>query len=273
MHAVVLSAGARSRNRNQRHATNSVALVKPVAGPGSCRYNRGMMRVADLTAVRKRWRVAGADRAAFLHGQCTNDIKRLKPGEHCYAAFLNAKGKMRGDADIVCLDEAFILSSVAELQATLEKYVITEDVTIEPFAVTEHAVWGAKPTGVAVYDNRLGGWNVMGGQPVGERVTVEEMERLRVEAGVPLWGVDMDENTIPVEAGLAAWAISYDKGCYIGQETIARIKTYGHVNRHLCQVRLAGALALRYVRRELAKPGAIVTVGDIQAEVIKLCGS
>ena len=131
----------------------------------------------------------------------------------------------------------------------------------------------SKPTGLAVYENRLGGWNVIGGRPTGEPVTLEELERMRVEAGVPLWGVDMDENTIPVEAGLAAWAISYDKGCYIGQETIARIKTYGHVNRHLCQLRMEGKLALRYVRRELAKPGTIVTVDGVQAEVIKLCGS
>lgn len=234
-----------------------------------------MTRVADLTKVRKRWRVTGADRVAFLHGQCTNDIKRLKPGEHCYAAFLTAKGKMRGDADIVCLDDAFLLSSVAELRATLEKFVITEDVVIECVSdqVPEFAVWGEKPTGLAVYDNRLGGWNVIGGQPVGEPVALDEVEQMRIAAGVPLWGVDMDENTIPVEAGLAAWAISYDKGCYIGQETIARIKTYGHVNRHLCQVRVAGKLALRYVRRELAKPGAIVTVDGVPAEVIKLCGS
>jgi len=232
-----------------------------------------MVRVADLTTVRRRWWVRGADRVAFLHGQCTNDIRRLRPGQHCYAAFLTAKGKMRGDADIVCLDDAFLLSSVAELRATLEKFVITEDVTVEPCDLPEHAVWGVKPAGLAVYDNRLGGWNVIGGQPVGEPVSADELERMRIEAGVPLWGADMDENTIPVEAGLAAWAISYEKGCYIGQETIARIKTYGHVNRHLAQVRVGGKLALRYVRRELAKPGAVVTVDGEPAEVIKLCGS
>ena len=99
------------------------------------------------------------------------------------------------------------------------------------------------------------------------------LDALRIEAGIPQWGVDMDESTIPVEAGLAGRAISYDKGCYIGQETIARIKTYGHVNRCLAQVRVAGKLALRYVRRELAKPGTIVTVDSQPAEIIKLCGN
>ena len=250
-------------------------------------------RVMDLSATRRRLQVTGADRVAFLHGQCTNDIKRLQPGAHCYAAFLSPKGKMRGDAEIVCLADAFILSSVADLQGTLEKYVITEDVVLECVSaqMPEVAVWGEKPAGLAVYDNRLGGWNVLGRAPAGEAMTVEEWEVRRVEAGVPLWGVDMDENTIPVEAGLAAWGISYDKGCYIGQETIARIKTYGHVNRHLVQLgmatmpersavtsvvesaRLGKVVALAYMRRELAKPGATVTVGGVQAEVIKLCGS
>jgi folate-binding protein YgfZ len=126
-------------------------------------------------------------------------------------------------------------------------------------------------------------------------LNAEELESLRIEAGMPGWGLDLDENTIPVEAGLERRAISYEKGCYIGQETIARIKTYGHVNRELVQLRLAapvergapvmsgdrdvgritsvvGLLALAFVRRELAKRGVVVTVGGNQAEVIKLCG-
>ena len=57
---------------------------------------------------------------------------------------------------------------------------------------------------------------------------------------MPRWGMDMDENTIPNEAGLEKRAINYDKGCYIGQETIARIKTYGHVNRQLVQMAFTG---------------------------------
>jgi folate-binding protein YgfZ len=106
----------------------------------------------------------------------------------------------------------------------------------------------------------------------------------------------MDENTIPVEAGLGS-AISYDKGCYVGQETIARIKTYGHVNRHLVQLaltargekicagdrevgnvtsvvesnRLGKLVALGYVRREFSSSGTKLSVGGQPAEVIKLC--
>jgi glycine cleavage system T protein len=65
-------------------------------------------------------------------------------------------------------------------------------------------------------------------RPVGKQA----LEMLRIEAGIPVYGIDMDENTIPIEAGL--WhALSFDKGCYIGQEVIARIRWRGHVNRHL----------------------------------------
>lgn len=253
-----------------------------------------MTRVFDLSAIRHRLRVGGADRVTFLHGQCTNDIKRMQPGDHCYAAFLTPKGKMRGDGDIVCLDDCFVISTHADLQPALERYIITEDVTIDDVttALPEHAVWSDTPPAATIrYPNRLGGWNVIGPPPAGEPISAEEYEQLRVEAGIPLWGVDLNENVIPIEAGLQRWAISYEKGCYIGQETIARIRTYGHVNRHLCQ--LAGVqppardavtslvwsptqgryLALAYLRRELAKPGTTVTVGGVLMEVLKLCGS
>jgi len=71
----------------------------------------------------------------------------------------------------------------------------------------------------------------------------ETLELLRIEAGIPKFGVDMDENTLPIEAGLESRAISYTKGCYIGQEVISRIHSLGHVNRHLAKLRLDGVVA------------------------------
>lgn len=73
-------------------------------------------------------------------------------------------------------------------------------------------------------------------RPVGQEV----VKVLRIEAGFPLYGVDMDDFIIPIEAGLDERAISYTKGCYVGQEVIARIKTYGHVNKHLVGFILQG---------------------------------
>ncbi len=278
---------------------------------------QNMIEVVDLAAVRRRLRVTGDDRVQFLHGQCTNDIKRLAAGEACYAAFLTAKGKMRGDAEIICRADAFLLSTEAAqgggLREILEKYIITEDVEIADVTdeTFEWAVWGEAPAAeTACYPNRLGGWNVWGARERFDAlvaagamvVSAEDLETRRIEAGVPRYGIDMDETTIPIEAGLAGWAISYDKGCYIGQETIARIKTYGHVNRHLVQLAaaevpqrgavirsgdreigrvtsatrspaLGKALVLGYVRREFAETGVSVTIGNDTAEVIQLCGN
>jgi folate-binding protein YgfZ len=137
-------------------------------------------------------------------------------------------------------------------------------------------------------------------KPIG----LEAMETRRIEAGIPRYGFDMDESTIPIEAGL--WhAISFDKGCYVGQEVVARIKWRGHVNRHLAGFVIEGkelpksgdklmhgereigqitssvfspalkkGIALGYIRREFIEPGTKVSVrlgeGKIgSAEVVK----
>jgi folate-binding protein YgfZ len=68
-------------------------------------------------------------------------------------------------------------------------------------------------------------------------LAAEERELLRISEGVPRWGLDLAEDTIPVEAGLEERAISYTKGCYIGQEVISRIKSVGRVNHHLRRLR------------------------------------
>ncbi len=123
-------------------------------------------------------------------------------------------------------------------------------------------------------------------RPVG----LDALETMRIEAGIPRFGVDMDENTIPIEAGLWS-ALSFEKGCYVGQEVIARIKWRGHVNRHLTGFKIDGddvpekdskimrgdreigyitsstfspklksTIALGYIRREFNKPGTQVII-------------
>jgi folate-binding protein YgfZ len=264
--------------------------------------------IADLSETRSRLRVTGADRVEFLQGQCTNDIRRLGAGESCYAAFLNAKGKMRGEGQVICVGDTFLLEVNPGLAPSLEKFIITEDVTIEDVSASmpEWLVVGDEigevPPKAVTFQHPLG-WGVIGDKSAAGTITAEALEVLRVEAAVPKWGVDMDENTIPNEAGLEARAISYDKGCYIGQETIARIKTYGHVNRRLVQIAMAGEnvpvggdkllvegrevgqvtsavrssrlgkpLALGYVRREFATAGAKLNWNNETAEVLKVCG-
>jgi folate-binding protein YgfZ len=273
----------------------------------------GTIGIADISASRQRLRVSGGDRVEFLHGQCTNDIKRLVVGGSCYAAFLNAKGKMRGEGHIIRVEDAFLLEVNPGLAQSLEKFIITEDVTIEDLSATwgEWVVIGdtaaSLPPKAITFSHPLG-LGVIGEGSMADTITAETLEVLRVEAAVPKWGADMDENTIPNEAGLEARAISYDKGCYIGQETVARIKTYGHVNRRLVQLaivspgsatvpvavvgskifegerevghvtsavrslRLGKPVALGYVRREFASTGVKLTCNNEPVEVLRVCG-
>jgi folate-binding protein YgfZ len=273
------------------------------------KVEKGSTEIADLSRERARLRVTGADRLAFLQGQCTNDIKKLGAGQSCYAAFLTAKGKMRGEGHIVCLPEAFLLETNIGLASSLEKFIITEDVAIEDVSASLGGwliVGDAEvslPASAVMFAHPLG-TGVVSPAALTATLNSEALEVLRIEAALPKWGVDMHENTIPNEAGLEKRAINYDKGCYIGQETIARIKTYGHVNRQLiqCEVqgvqvpergtkifvaereigqvtsaaysaRLGKPLALGYVRREFAKTGTELEINQQTAEVLKVCGA
>jgi len=268
----------------------------------------GEILIADLSAERNRLRVTGGDRVEFVHGQCTNDVKRLAVGEYCYAAFLNAKGKMRGEGHIFCLADTLLLETSPGLLPSLEKFIVTEDVQIEDVGgkLTEWLIIGDAtgriPMGAMTFAHPLGVGVITNGSLVAS-ITPAELEELRIEAGLPLWGADMDETTIPNEVGLERRAISYDKGCYIGQETIARIKTYGHVNRQLVLIAVAGEkvpargqklfqgekevgqvtsatlsvrlgkpVALGYLRRELARTGTKLKVSESNAEVLRVCG-
>ena len=280
-------------------------MAEPQTGSGSA---SGQIAVADLTHERERLLVTGDDRTSFLQGQCTNDVKTLSIGQSCYAAFLNAKGKMRGEGYVVCLPDAFLLDANPGLGPALGSFVVTEDVTIEDVTARlgEWLLMGEQtarlPSKAAAFRHPLG-LGVISEEPMIATISTDTLEVLRLEAAVPRWGLDMDENVIPNEAGLEQRAISYDKGCYIGQETIARIKTYGHVNRRLVQLAFAGdnlpargerilangrdighvtsaafssrlgkALALGYVRRDFAMAGVKLELNNQTAEVLRICG-
>jgi folate-binding protein YgfZ len=149
--------------------------------------------------------------------------------------------------------------------------------------------------GAADTERLLDALRTRGSAPVSEQAA----ECLRVERGRPRYGIDLDDTVIPQEAGLNERAVSFTKGCYVGQETVARLYYKGKPNRHLRGLRLSepaaardelrlgdrpvgrltsvlvsprlGPIALALVRRE-AEPGAVVSVGDlgVSAEVLEL---
>jgi folate-binding protein YgfZ len=268
----------------------------------------------DLSG-RAKLRVSGPDRTRFLNGQLTNDIANLPAGISTYACALSAKGKLCGDLFVTPLRDALLLDYEPALRDSipprLEKYLIADEVELED--VTEqfalfHVVGvtlpeAIIPEGTITASNRfaVNGKDLLlpatlknvALKLVNEApLTDSELERFRIEQGIPRWGRELSEEVIPNEAGLGERAISYTKGCYLGQEIISRIKSLGHVNRQLrgvCLIkgsdlepgdklvtedgrqigtvtsvgrseRLGGWIGLAYFRRGFDQPGTVYSV-------------
>jgi folate-binding protein YgfZ len=264
---------------------------------------------------RAKLRVTGPDRIRFLNGQLTNDIANLQPGVSVYSCALSAKGKLCGDLFVTPLRDALLLDYELALRDSipprLEKYLIADEVALED--VTEqfalfHVIdvtlpEAIIPEGTVTTSNRFAAdgkdlllpatMKDVAPKLVNEAsLTDSELEQFRIEQGIPRWGAELSEEVIPNEAGLDQRAISYTKGCYLGQEIISRIKSLGHVNRHLrgvCLIkgsdlepgdklvaedgkqigtvtsagrteRLCGWIGLAYLRRSFDQPGTIYSV-------------
>lgn len=260
-------------------------------------------------------RLRGSEAAEFLQGQVTNDVEGLAPGQGCYAALLTHKGKMRLDMRILRGPDWIWIDTEpgadALLLRTIETYSLGRDVTWETAdegivsligeaeldavpSQDEHA-WIEGERGI--YVRTYAGVDVIGHDLPAADATEADAERVRIEYGVPRFGLDMDGDTIPQEAGINERAVSFTKGCYVGQETVARLFYKGKPNRHLRGLRLAapvergepivlgerevgrvgsacispvyGPIALAIVRREAA-PGDVVQVDGTSAEVVEL---
>jgi folate-binding protein YgfZ len=161
----------------------------------------------------------------------SNDVAALSVGERCDALLLTAKSRViaplrvlrRGPEDFLLLTEPELGERV---RAELMRFRFAAKVEIEP---EEHESWLV-----------LGGDEVLDERPGGEEVGQEELERWRVEAGVPRWGREIDDSILPAEAGLTETHVSFTKGCYPGQEPIARLHYRGKVNRRLRRLELEG---------------------------------
>jgi folate-binding protein YgfZ len=220
----------------------------------------------DLSACMK-LRVTGADSFRFLNGQITNDLRKATATSTIQASILNAKGKLSGHAFISTgTDGAFVLDADGELRdelsVRLERYIIADDVQVEDvtdrFSIL-HFIGDSQPAFAApariVASERFGpaGWDVWCDrlpdaelrEQFSERFTFCDeacAEIFRIERGIPRWGCELTSEIIPVEANLEATSIDYEKGCYIGQEVISRMKMSGQTNKRLCGlVSLSGA--------------------------------
>jgi folate-binding protein YgfZ len=280
----------------------------------------------------------GAEAAEYLQGQLTNDIEALAAGDGCYAALLDRKGHMQADMRVLRLaeDEIWVDTEAEALPAArrhLEMYKVGREVEVENVTearallsligprsaelcgappLPEYASEGLAVNGVeCLAVGTALGIDLIAAAEDGERlraalaeagaveVSPGAVEILRIEAGTPRFGAEMDSSTMPAEAGIVEAAVNFEKGCYIGQETVARLHYRGKPNRHLRGLRLSapaeagaallvgdkevgrlggscvspvrGPIALAILRRE-AEPGAELAVGEdgVTAQVVDL---
>ena len=206
-------------------------------------------------------RVAGRDAARLLQNVVTSDIDALAVCDGQYGLALTPKGKPLADAWIVReAGDAFVCAcedgARDDLSATLKRYRLASradiaDVTGErallerPLAAPGDG-WRPGPLGallLAGVDEARAAWDAelaAGAVAIGAEVR----ETLRIEQGLPRYGVDFDATNLPAEAGVVERAISFTKGCYVGQEPIVRLAHRGHANRELRRLHLSEAPAL-----------------------------
>jgi len=273
--------------------------------------------------------VRGGEAADFLQGQVSNDVEALAPGQGCYATILNHKGKLRSDLRVLRGADFYWLDTEAIGHAVLRHMLVTyslgrdvqwEDVgpghsilsllgpgadgladTAPPapehsFVDTGSGLWVRTDLGIDILCSNSRAEELRAELGV-EEVSEEVAECIRIESGRPRLGFDMDADTIPQEAGINERAVNFEKGCYVGQETVARLHYKGKPNRHLrglvlsepaergseitlgdrvvgrigsaCVSPRLGPVALALVRREAA-PGDTVLVQGSEARVAEL---
>ena len=208
--------------------------------------------LAWLPGPRTLLRLTGPDRLRFLNGQVTQDVKKLLPGHAVHSAIITSKGRLEADLQIAATSDSLLIETVfilrESLHTRLEKFIVADDVTIEDISLSynlAHFLSLSSPPTNAPKDSYsflsprfrepgLDLWIPSASPYQPASSALPEWEPLRIARGLPLWGIDVGPDTLPPEAGFESDAISSSKGCYIGQEVISRLRSVGHVNRHLC---------------------------------------
>ena len=178
----------------------------------------------------------------------SNDVEHLGIGESCDALLLTAKARVIAPLRVLRRDDDFLLLTEPELgdrvRAELVRSRFAAKVEVEPEAHTSTLVFGARPDGaIANEDYGREAWEVLDAHVVGEQLSENELERMRIEAGTPRYGREIDDRILPAEAGLLERAVSFTKGCYPGQEPIARQHYRGKLNRRLRVLDLDAAVS------------------------------
>ncbi len=252
--------------------------------------------IVDRTAW-GRIRVTGGDRLRFLQGLTTINVEKLAAGTHGWGAILTPKGRVVAVIDIASAGDHLVIACEPSLtdktRQVLERYAVMDDVAFESITGPAHQLWS---DAAAVWQAPIVGGAGDGARPD----TDADVERLRIRAGFPRYGVDIDEDHFPFETPLAAF-LDYKKGCYVGQEPVFRVHAPGTAAGALRGLAIEGAapvatgtaidhpaksrrgvvtssvaagdgstLALGYLHRTAWQPGDAVTIDGRRAIIHEL---
>jgi tRNA-modifying protein YgfZ len=243
--------------------------------------------------------VSGPEAASYLERMLSNEVATLDLGASCDALLLNAKGRViapmvvfrRGPEDFLLLTEPELGGRLRE-ELLRGRFAAKAAIELEEHSSVLVVGREAPPGGIANRDYGMPAYELVDENPPDwSEIDDEELERLRIHAGTPRFGREVDDRVLPAEAGLDERAISFTKGCYPGQEPVARLHYRGHANRTLRVLALdadelpdydeelthdgravgrvtsavrdpeAGVVALGYVRREVP-PEAELRLGE-----------
>ena len=212
-------------------------------------------------------RVAGPDACDYLQRMVSNDVEALQVGDACPALLLTAKGRViapllvwrRGEDDFLVLTEPELGDPVRGL---LTRMRLRAQCEIESEQHSSVLVFGGE--GI---DTGFPGAAEVLDSPHEPTLDADELELRRIEAGVPQWGHEIDDKILPAEAGLDTTHVSFSKGCYPGQEPIARLHNRGHVNRTLRVVELDDSASVERVTSQARRPdGTVVALAYVRTD-------
>jgi len=237
-------------------------------------------------------RVTGPDAGEFLERMLSNEVESLEPGSARQALLLTPKGRIVAPLRVVReSDEAFLLITEADLAEVVDgallraRFAAKCEIAVVPLHGYLHLADPGR--GVRIEDYGVEAWETWEGGEL-DASSAEELEPLRIAAGTPAWGKELDETVLPAEAGLDETHVSFTKGCYPGQEPVARLHYRGRPNRRLRRLEVPAAKpgdeivldekvvgrvtsaapgkALGYVRREVPED-AVLRIGAAEARL------
>jgi len=279
----------------------------------------------DLS-TRGKIHVKGEDRARLLHAMTTNHVEQLKPGQGCYAFFLSAQGRILADVNILCFEDHFLLDTEPETRQRvfehLDRYIIADDVTLEDVTEQWATIAVEGPDAVRVMDVEIPpyGWVRKGSSivarlnstgsdgffifaPIAEKrqliaglgvpeASAEDARTVRIEHGRPRFGEEITERYLAQETD-QLHAVHFNKGCYLGQEIVERVRSRAQIHRILRRLEIDTAeppapgtktdqaeivsaafspalgktVAMAYVHVSFSEPGTELLIGDHAARV------